>query len=126
MRLPRVPRIAWVVLVVAFAGLEGIALVSDAGDDTFSALVGDVLAAAPALAVPLVGFLAWLAWHFVGPVLRGIVREHEGQQAGHHDAAEDDIARTVRDAREDRRGEEADAAEGAEQAQHDRQSRGRP
>lgn len=66
----RVPRLAWLLLALAFAALEGIALLNGIPGDTFSDLVWSLLEAAPVLAVPLVGFLGWLTWHFVEPTVR--------------------------------------------------------
>lgn len=77
MRLPRVPRVAWIAIVAVVVGLESTALVNDSPGDTFSALVWDVLAAVPVLALPIVGFLGWLAWHFVEPALRRVGRTRE-------------------------------------------------
>lgn len=69
MRAPRVPRVAWIAIVVVFLGAETLALGNGVPGDTFSAQVWGLLALAPWLAVPLVGFLGLLTWHFVAPVL---------------------------------------------------------
>ena len=70
MRPPRVPRVAWIAIVAVFLGAETLALGNGVPGDTFSAQVWGLLALAPWLAAPLVGFLGWLTWHFVEPVLR--------------------------------------------------------
>jgi len=69
-RPPRVPRVAWIAIVAVFLGAETLALGNGVPGDTFSAQVWGLLALAPWLVAPLVGFLGWLTWHFVEPVLR--------------------------------------------------------
>lgn len=119
----RVPRVAWLTIVGAFAILDGIALVNEAPDDTFSAQIWALLGVVPVLAVPLVGFLGWLAWHFVEPVLRRLARDRDGEQSRDRDAGDHELGSIERQPRQHADGEETETAQVADTSHHTGESR---
>lgn len=53
----------WIIIVLAFAGLETLALVDPGAGDTFSEHIWELLAAQPWLIVPGLAATVWAAYH---------------------------------------------------------------